>query len=267
MKLIKNTLLLPDIVRIVGVQVHVRTYNQILAHISNWIKQKETGHTIVVANSHVLMLSKENEALKEAVGTASLVIPDGMPLVLTARMRGFPGATRTDGPTLLMKALTESAKYGWRHYFLGSTPEVLARLKQVVEDKYPGACVVGYLSPPFRAISEKEDLIIMEDIRNKAPDILWVGLGCPKQEIWMLNHKGKVDVPLMVGVGMAFDILSGSKPRAPAWMQKIGLEWFYRLYHEPKRLWWRYLKYNTLYIMSVTVDQIRYYIKLMHLDP
>ncbi len=235
------------------------THEQILEQVDVWVKKHSFGHFIVVANTHVLMESRVNPTLKQAIDQANLVIPDGMPLVLTGRLRGFPNTQRADGPTLLVKALADSSKNGWKHFFFGSTPGVLAGMQDKINKTCPGVQVAGMFSPPFHSLTEQEDEAIIQKINASEPDILWVGLGCPKQEIWMFEHCTKVNVPLMVGVGMAFDILAGNKPRAPRWMQVGGLEWLFRLLKEPKRLWKRYLKYNTQFLILVTIEQIGYW--------
>lgn len=208
-----------------------------------------------MANTHVIMESRNNPELGKALEQADLVIADGMPLVMAGRLRGFPEATRADGPTLLQKALELD---GLRHYFLGSTPEVIEALTVEIKRNHPAAVIAGSYSPPFRALSDSENTEIINHINESRPDILWVGLGCPKQEIWMEQNRKKLQVPAMAGVGMAFDILAGNKPRAPQWMQKSGLEWLFRLYCEPGRLWKRYIVYNTQFIFLFGLEQLQY---------
>lgn len=207
------------------------------------------------------MESRRNASLGAAIDHADLVIPDGMPLVFAARKRGFPDTTRADGPTLLQKALQRE---GLRHYFLGSTPEVLDNLGKEIQENFPTAIYAGSYSPPFRPLSEEENTQIVRTINESKSDILWVGLGCPKQEIWMEENKSELQVPAIAGVGMAFDILAGNKPRAPEWMQKSGLEWLFRFYCEPGRLWKRYIVYNTQFIVLFIIEQIQYSFQKEH---
>ena len=198
------------------------------------------------------MESRQNLTLGRAVRAASLVIPDGMPLVVVARWRGFPLKSRADGPGLMLKALSEEPGKHWRHYLYGGTPEVLAALKI----QFPGITFAGMLAPPFRSLAPSEDDQVVAEINATKADVLWVGLGCPKQECWMFDHASRLNVPVMVGVGQAFDILAGVKSRAPLWMQNIGLEWLYRLFLEPNRLWKRYLIYNPWFILLVLWEQL-----------
>jgi N-acetylglucosaminyldiphosphoundecaprenol N-acetyl-beta-D-mannosaminyltransferase len=184
-----------------------------------WINTHMANQCIVLANTHVVMESRRNPILGEAIAGAALVLPDGMPLVVTSRWRGFKLRERTDGPGLMAIALSQEPYKSWRHYFYGSTPEVLKALK----GRYPGANIVGDYSPPFRNLTPDEDIKISAMINAAKPDILWVGLGCPKQELWMFTHQDRLKVPVMVGIGQAFDILAGIKPRAPQWMH-AGLE-------------------------------------------
>jgi N-acetylglucosaminyldiphosphoundecaprenol N-acetyl-beta-D-mannosaminyltransferase len=237
---------------LIKTKVNPLSHSQILAKMGEWINSPGAGHTVVVANTHVLMESRQNPVLKQAIQAASLVIPDGMPLVVVARWRGFPLKSRSDGPGLMLKALSEEPGNHWKHCLYGGTPEVLSTLKS----KFPGVIFAGTFAPPFRSLTPSEDDRVVAKINASHADVLWVGLGCPKQEIWMLEHGSKLNVPVMVGVGQAFDILAGVKSRAPLWMQNIGLEWLYRLLLEPHRLWKRYLLYNPWFILLVLREQV-----------
>lgn len=242
---------------LLGININPLLHKQILTLIALWIKTRSLGNRIVVANTHVIMECRQNSLVSEAVNTATLVIPDGMPLVVLSRWRGFPLRERADGPGLMTIALNQEPYKSWRHYFYGSTPEVLS----VLRARYPDTRIVGQSAPPFRQLTPEEDAYEISQINSAAPDILWIGLGCPKQEIWMYEHQKKLNVPVMVGVGQAFDILAGVKPRAPRWMQNAGLEWLYRLIHEPHRLWKRYLIYNPWFIWLVLKEQLHRFFK------
>ncbi|HAX97546.1 MAG TPA: glycosyltransferase [Candidatus Atribacteria bacterium] len=235
-----------------GSLVSLVIHEEILVRCNRWIKDHQKGYSIIVANTHVLVEGRRNPAMRSAIDSASLVIPDGMPLVVAARWKGFPLRARADGPGLMSKALSEEPYKHWRHFCLGSTPEVLDALHV----RYPDVNFVGFLSPPFRALAEAEDKAIVREIDQAKPDVLWVGLGCPKQELWMAEHKDRLHVPVMVGVGQAFELLAGVKSRAPAWMQNSGLEWLYRLMQEPRRLWRRYLVSNTLFFYYLAADAL-----------
>jgi N-acetylglucosaminyldiphosphoundecaprenol N-acetyl-beta-D-mannosaminyltransferase len=238
---------------LIKTKVNPISHSQILQQMGEWIRSRSAGHIVVVANTHVLMESRQNQNLARAVQAASLVIPDGMPLVVVARWRGFPLKSRADGPGLMLKAMSEEPGKHWRHYLYGSTPEVLSALQA----QFPSITFAGMYAPPFRSMTPSEDDQVIAEINATKADVLWVGLGCPKQETWMFEHAGKLNVPVMLGVGQAFDILAGVKARAPRWMQNSGLEWLYRFLLEPRRLWKRYLLYNLWFILLVLREQVR----------
>lgn len=223
-----------------------------------WSRARSFGHYIVVANTHVLMEARRDALLRQAVDAADLVIPDGMPLVVVGRLRGYPLKRRADGPGLMAAALERFQREGLSHYFYGGTPESLRSLRETVAARWPSARVAGAYAPPFRRLSIQEDDAVVEAINAARPDVLWVGLGCPKQERWMLEHRERLNVPVMLGVGQAFDLLSGDKRRAPAWMCNCGLEWFYRFTHEP-RTWRRYLLYNPQFVYLAALEQLHYW--------
>jgi len=151
----------------------------------------------------------------------------------------------------------KTAGQGYRHFFYGGEPGVPERLAESLRHLFPGIQVAGTYSPPFRPLGAKEDQEVVAMISHSAPDVLWVGLGTPKQERWMHEHRGTLSVPVLVGVGAAFDMVSGRRRQAPAWMRERGLEWFFRLLQEPRRLWRRYLVYGTKFIAYLALDGLR----------
>ena len=171
-----------------------------------------------------------------------------MPLAVAGRLAGAHCMAKCSGPDMMAKVLEMGVPLGYTHYFYGSKPETLACLKTQLEANYPGIRIVGMHSPPYRDLTEAEDQEIIQEINTLAPDFIWVGLGAPKQEIWMYNHRNAFNKGLMMGVGAAFDFHAGTLKRAPLWMQRSGLEWFYRLVKEPRRLWKRYFVTNTLFL-------------------
>jgi N-acetylglucosaminyldiphosphoundecaprenol N-acetyl-beta-D-mannosaminyltransferase len=197
------------------------------------------------------MACRRSADVLRSVNCADLVTPDGMPVVWLGRLLGHRNVRRVYGPDLMRKVCEISALKGFRNYFYGSTQDTLNRLKARLSEAYPGLVVSGLHAPPFRKASEEEDRSMMEEINNSNPDIVWVGLGSPKQDLWMHEHRERLNAPVMIGVGAAFDFLAGTKPQAPAWMRKSGLEWLFRLIHEPKRLWRRYLVDNLLFIYYI----------------
>lgn len=209
-----------------------------------------SGEYMCVSNVHTTVTAFEDPSYCAIQNGGILAIPDGGPLSSVGRKRGYPQMRRTTGPSYLEEVLKQSAENGWRHYFYGGTEQTLEALRQVLAENYPGVQVAGLYSPPFRPLTEEEDSRIIEQINRADPDFLWVGLGAPKQEVWMAAHQGQVK-GFMVGVGAAFDYLAGNIQRAPQWMQKCNLEWLYRLVQDPKRLFKRYLYTNTKFIWHV----------------
>jgi N-acetylglucosaminyldiphosphoundecaprenol N-acetyl-beta-D-mannosaminyltransferase len=248
---------------LLNIKISTKGMSDIITQISDWIYCKNYSNQIIVANTHVLMESQKNKELMSAINQAAIIIPDGMPLVFFGKIRGFPRLQRCDGPNLLIETLQLSTINEWNHFFYGSTPEVLSKLQEEIINKYPQIKICGTFSPPFKPQTPAEIQADIDRINAAQPDILWVGLGCPKQEIWIYQHKNQLKVPAILGVGLAFDILAGNKKRAPVWMQKSGLEWLYRFFQEPGRLWKRYLKYNTQFLFFATIEQFEYWWKLL----
>ena len=194
----------------------------------------------------------EDSNYKEVQNGSILSIPDGGPLSTIGRKRGAIGMARTTGPSYMKEVFEISSQYGWRHYFFGSTIETLGKLQSRLVEEYPNLQIVGMYSPPFRPLSKEEDEIITKEINRVSPDFIWVGLGAPKQEVWMANHQGRIK-GLMIGVGAGFDYFAGNIKRAPDWMQRSNLEWLYRLLQDPKRLFKRYIKTNSKFIWEAVI--------------
>lgn len=208
-----------------------------------------SGDYICVSNVHTTVTAFQDPGYMQVQNGGILAIPDGGPLSTTGRRRGFRAMRRVTGPDYMQQAIAAGISQGWRHYFYGSTPETLEKMEQNLRARYPGIQIAGTFSPPFRPMTEDEEQALQKELWEKQPDFLWVGLGAPKQEIWMHDHQGKVP-GLMVGVGAAFDYAAENIYRAPDWMQRHNLEWFYRLLQDPKRLFPRYLYTNTLYLIE-----------------
>jgi N-acetylglucosaminyldiphosphoundecaprenol N-acetyl-beta-D-mannosaminyltransferase len=213
-----------------------------LIKLNQWIIKKESAY-ICVAAAHSVMECVQNPSLYPAFNNSNLTTPDGMAIVWLMRLKGHKSVQRVYGPDLLISACEFGISRGWRHYFLGGTDQTLAMLTAKLQTTYPDLKIVGHYAPPFRPLSSEENEQILASIRNSQADIVWVGLGSPRQEIWMYENLGRVNASVMVGIGAAFDFLSGSKRQAPRWLQKLGMEWFFRLVSEPKRLWPRYRQY------------------------
>ena len=236
---------------ILGVDIAAIDMDWLLAFTKAHVK-KLSGDYICVSNVHTTVTAWKDEAYRAVQNGGILAIPDGGPLSSTGRKRGFAKMRRVTGPDYMLKTIALGLPQGWRHYFYGSTPETLEKMEKALREEYPDIQIAGMYSPPFRALSAEEDGAIVEKINEAAPDFVWVGLGAPKQEIWMHDHQGRVQ-GLMVGVGAAFDYTAGNISRAPQWMQKHNLEWLYRLMQDPKRLFKRYFVTNTTYIFEANL--------------
>lgn len=246
-----------DSYSLLNTRIDAVQHEQILDHMALWIRQREKSHYVVFANAHSVMENQSNVAFKSAAANADLVVPDGMPLLLIGRLRGIHLPQRADGPGFMLNTLNLSAQLGWRHYFYGSTPETLQQLLQRLHTNWPRLQLAGSYSPPFRPLTEKEEEDVICSINESRADILWVGLGCPKQEIWMWRYSDRLQAPVMLGVGQAFDLVAGVKNRAPGWMCAAGLEWAFRFVTEPRRTWRRYLVNNPRFIWLALVEEIR----------
>lgn len=206
-----------------------------------------SGEYLCVSNVHTTVTAWEDKEYCEIQNRGILAIPDGAPLALISRRRGFNQTKRTDGPRYMLAVLERSANMGYRHFFYGSTQETLDKMRRVLEKEYPGVQIAGMYSPPFRALTEKEDEDVIKMINEARADFVWIGLGAPKQERFMAAHQGKIR-GFMIGIGAGFDYLAGSIKRAPMWMQNCSLEWFYRMIQDPRRLFWRYMRTNSIFI-------------------
>ena len=205
-----------------------------------------------VSNVHTTVTAYEDSKYRDVQNGGIMAIPDGGPLSTVGRKRGYKEMTRTTGPDFLKAILEVSPEKGYKHFFYGSTNETLEKLRVEINKSNPGVEIVGMYSPPFRPLTEDEDVQIIKVINKTKPDFIWVGIGAPKQEQWMAQHQGKVH-GFMVGVGAAFDYMAGNINRAPAWMQRNNLEWLYRLAQDPVRLFRRYLVTNSKFVWNAVI--------------
>ncbi len=241
---------------ILGVGISAITMTQALAQIAAWLDAR-TCHYISVCTVQTIMECQRDKAMHRAVNGAGLATPDGMPLVWLSRWRGHAGVSRVYGPDLMLALCALSVEKGYSHYFYGGAQGVPTLLADRLKQRFPGLQVAGAYSPPFRALTAEEDAHIITQINQAAPDVIWVGLGTPKQDLWMAAHRSRLTAPVLIGVGAAFDFHTGRIPQAPKWMQDAGLEWFFRLIHEPRRLWYRYLVYNPWIVLLVLAQSLR----------
>jgi|SRR5579872_705135 len=240
--------------RVLGVQVDAVQIPEVIQQIETWIQRREPCHFIAVSGMHGVMEARNNAEFMRVLNSADLVVPDGMPLVWVGRLRGHRLPRRVYGPELMLAVCDGAATRGVRHFFFGGAPEVPEKLAQSLRDRFPGLNVVGAYSPPYRPVTHEEDEEIIAAINAAVPDILWIGLSTPKQEKWMYAHHDRLHVPVLIGVGAAFDINSGTKRQAPGWMREHGLEWFFRLIQEPRRLWRRYILYGSQFVFYIGLE-------------
>lgn len=234
---------------IMGVHIAAINMEWLVRYLENNLEDIK-GDYICVSNVHTTVTAYENADYRKIQNGALMAIPDGGPLSTVGQKRGYQDMARTTGPNLMGEMFRVSAQRGYRHYFYGSKEETLVRLEEKLREKYPEIQIAGMYSPPFRALTPEEDDAVIENINATKPDFVWVGLGAPKQEVWMAEHQGKID-GLMIGVGAGFDYYAENIKRAPMWMQNHNLEWLYRLIQDPKRLFGRYLKTNFKFVWNV----------------
>jgi N-acetylglucosaminyldiphosphoundecaprenol N-acetyl-beta-D-mannosaminyltransferase len=251
-------------VHILGVGISAINMEMALQTIAGWLARREP-HYICVTGVHGVMESQRDVELRRIHNAAGLVTPDGMPLVWTSRALGFRHVQRVYGPDLMLAVCERSALWECRHFLYGGAPGVAVKLASRLQGRFPGLTIAGTYCPPFHPLTPEEDLMVVEQINAAQPDIVWVGLSTPKQERWMATHVQRVRAPVLIGVGAAFDFLSGVKKQAPPWMQHSGLEWLFRLVQEPRRLWRRYLINNPCFVwllLLAVLGQKRYTIEL-----
>ena len=236
-------------VNVLGVGISVLNLNSALDAIAAAVRERRKGY-ICVTGVHGVMEAQADENFKTILNRAFLCTPDGMPMVWAGKLAGHKEMRRVYGPDLMLDVCAWSEPSGAKHFFYGGADGVAELLAQKLKEKFPKLQTVGTFTPPFRALDEIEMNNLQVQIRAAQPDILWVGLSTPKQENFMAEFLPKLDVTLMVGVGAAFDFHSGRVKQAPRWMQRSGLEWFYRLCSEPRRLAMRYFRNNPLFVVK-----------------
>lgn len=236
---------------ILGVYVSAINLDQTVKRIDEWVYTR-TANYVCVTPAHGIMECRDDSELRKIFNASGMTTPDGMSVVWILKLKGYRHVSRVYGPDLMQAVCKVSAeKEHYRHYFYGGAPGVPEQLADSLQTLYPGLCVSGVYSPPFRSLTPEEDRAVIDRINEANPDIVWVGISTPKQERWMASHLGKISAPVMIGVGAAFDFLSGNTPQAPRWMQRSGLEWLFRLGTEPRRLWRRYAQYPLFGLLLV----------------
>ncbi len=252
-----------DRVNVLGVGVSAINLEMAKSAFVDAVQNQKRGY-VCVTGVHGVMESQDDPKIRAIHNNAFLVTPDGMPMTWMGRLQGFSQMNRVYGPDLMLEIMEISRASGFRHFFYGGADGVARELKTKMEKRFPGIEIVGTYEPPFRALNTNEEYELKRLVAESKPNILWVGLSTPKQEKFMAEYLPKLDVTLMVGVGAAFDFHSGRIVQAPRWMQRSGLEWFFRLCVEPKRLWKRYFKNNPRFAVLAACQLLR--IKKFPLD-
>ena len=226
--------------RLIAVRVGAVDLEAALEAVGRWIAARRAAY-VCFRDVHGLMLCRDDPELHAIHERADLVAPDGMPLVWAGRLIGVRRIGRVCGPDFLPALCAQGLELGYRHFFYGGGPGVAERLATRLKERFPGLAVAGIHTPPFRPLTDEEDREVVKRINESGADVVWVGLGTPKQERWMAEHRARLRPTVLLGVGAAFDFHAGAVRRAPVWMQRSGLEWLFRLVSEPRRLWRRYL--------------------------
>jgi N-acetylglucosaminyldiphosphoundecaprenol N-acetyl-beta-D-mannosaminyltransferase len=249
----------PDVpaVNVLGTRISALNPKGAIDLVEHWINRGACGSYVCVTGVHGVMEAFRNAKIRKIFDQADACVPDGMPMVWLGRLQGFRAMDRVYGPDLMLALLRRSAERGYTNYFYGGGPTVAEELKDRMQRRFPGLRVVGTFCPPFRPLTPEEEARVVADINEKRPDLLWIGLSTPKQEIQMAAFSSKVLAHVMLGVGAAFDFHTGRVRQAPRWVQRCGLEWLFRLCIEPRRLWRRYLRNNPLFLWHVFLQWTR----------
>jgi N-acetylglucosaminyldiphosphoundecaprenol N-acetyl-beta-D-mannosaminyltransferase len=241
---------------VLGVRVDAVQIPDVISRMEGWIHQHDTCRYIAVTDMHSLMQAQHALSFKKILQGADLVVPDGFPLVWLGRRKGFALRRRVYGPELMERFCQDTAARGYRHFLYGGAPGVAEDLAARLTARFPGLQIAGIHCPPFRPLTPQEDREVVSLINAARGDIVWVGLGAPKQERWMAEHCSCLSASVLVGVGAAFDFHTGRVAQAPRWMREHGLEWLFRLLREPGRLWRRYLIYGTEFVALVLLESL-----------
>jgi N-acetylglucosaminyldiphosphoundecaprenol N-acetyl-beta-D-mannosaminyltransferase len=239
---------------VLGTKVAVLNLNRAVEMVANWIDARDSGKYVCVTDVHCVMQSYRRSDVREAYNSADACVPDGMPLTWVGKSRGQPEIGRVYGPDLMLRLLELSPGRGYTHFFLGGADGVADELKESMEARFPELQIVGTYCPPFRPLTAEDKKLIVDEVNSVQPDILWVGLGAPKQDLFMAEFRGLLDANVMIGVGAAFDFHTGRVRQAPRWMMRLGLEWFFRLCMEPRRLGPRYFRNNPSFIWHIVLQ-------------
>lgn len=245
-------------VRILGSRVHLVSATATVDHIERWIQFSDDHcHQVIVTGFHGLMEAHKNPGLRSILNSADLWVPDGIAPVWLAQLRGHRNVVRAPGTEIMVEFLRRARQKDLSSYFYGDTEQTLASLCHTVSQKYPGHRIAGSYSPPFRALTPEEDTEIIDRINAARPDVLWVALGTPKQDLWIHERLARLNVPVAIGVGAAFAFVGGTVSRCPQWIGNAGFEWVWRFLREPHKLWRRDIFDGPRFIFHAGVDLLR----------
>jgi N-acetylglucosaminyldiphosphoundecaprenol N-acetyl-beta-D-mannosaminyltransferase len=245
---------------VLGQRVDATSYQDATARVIDWALLKRSAY-VCVTNVHMVMEGWDDAVFRKLVNAADLITPDGMPLVASLRLMGITSASRVYGPDLTLHVCEAAAKAGVSIALYGGTEQSIHEFTEFLERKYPGLRVACAISPPFRALTEEEDAAYTQQIVDSGAGVLFVGIGCPKQERWMAAHRDRLPL-VMLGVGAAFDFHTGKVRQAPAWMQRLSLEWLFRMAMEPRRLWRRYIWHNPRFVVLMFIQLFKHQLRL-----
>jgi N-acetylglucosaminyldiphosphoundecaprenol N-acetyl-beta-D-mannosaminyltransferase len=240
---------------VIGIPIDALSWQGAQARLMAWARARES-RSVCICNVHSVVTATQDAAFRTVIQEADMATPDGAPVAWTLRRKGFAAQERINGPDLMWRLCEQAAREGVPIGLYGATQPVLDLLGDILRKAFPGLDIAYSVSPPFRALSAEEDAQVCADINRSGAGLLFVGLGCPKQEKWIAQHRGRVDA-VMLGVGAAFDYHAGTLKRAPEWMRASGLEWLHRVSTEPRRLWRRYLVTNSIFIATSVSEWFR----------
>ena len=243
-------------VNVLGVELSAINMDGAIDLATKWIATGRSGY-VCMSGVHGVMEAQSNLQLRQILNNSVINAPDGMPMSWIGWLRGHTQMDRVYGPDFMTNLCELSISKGYRHYLYGGRPGVAQALKNALEQRFPGLQIVGTFSPPFRPLTLEEEDDFLNDVWHAKPDILWVGLSTPKQECFMGEYVERLGVPLLVGVGAAFDFHAGRIHDAPGWIKRLGLQWLHRLQQEPRRLWKRYLLNNPAFLWQITLQLLK----------
>lgn len=240
---------------VLGIRLSAVDMNLAVELAERWIAKNRPGY-ICLTGVHGVMEAQKDSKLHDILNDATLNLPDGMPMSWVGHLQGFAGMDRVHGPEFMLAMCSHSLERGYRHFLYGGKPGVAVELKQALESKFPDLLIVGTYTPPFRPLNAEEEQTLISQLRDAKPHILWVGLSTPKQELFMAQYVDHLEVPLLVGVGAAFDFHTGRIRDCSNWIKRSGMQWFHRMMQDPARLGGRYLRSNPAFVRKIILQML-----------